>query len=166
MMVATEPIQSNGNLKLQINEILEECKTFFFVGLETTSNLLNWTVLLLSIHPEWQAKLREEVLEECGMGIPDADLLAKLKLVTFQEHSLISLKHCLIFLKKKLKFLAFLPGEHGSTGGLETVLPSDNVDERGIRRHEVAEPNDPETYRSNNSNREDSSKQRILGRRC
>ncbi|XVF22214.1 hypothetical protein REPUB_Repub12eG0154400 [Reevesia pubescens] len=81
MMAAMEPSQSNGNLKLQIHEILEECKTFFFAGHETSANLLTWTMLLLSIHPEWQTKLREEVLEECGMGIPDADMLAKLKLV-------------------------------------------------------------------------------------
>ncbi|XVF33010.1 hypothetical protein REPUB_Repub17cG0131600 [Reevesia pubescens] len=81
MMAATEPTESNGNLTLQIYEILEECKTFFFAGHETTSNLLSWTMLLLSIHPEWQVKLREEVLEECGMEIPDADKLAKLKLV-------------------------------------------------------------------------------------
>ncbi|XP_022769769.1 cytochrome P450 709B2-like isoform X2 [Durio zibethinus] len=81
MMAAIEPTQSNRNFKLQIDEILEECKTFFFAGHETTSNLLTWTMLLLSIHPEWQSKLKEEVLEECGMGIPDADILAKLKLM-------------------------------------------------------------------------------------
>ncbi|XVE73556.1 hypothetical protein DITRI_Ditri11bG0128100 [Diplodiscus trichospermus] len=81
MMAAIEPTKSNGNLKLQMHEILEECKTFFFSGHEATSSLLTWAVLMLSIHPEWQAKLREEVLEECGMGIPDADMLARLKLV-------------------------------------------------------------------------------------
>ncbi|OMO82303.1 Cytochrome P450 [Corchorus olitorius] len=81
MMAAMEPTQSNGNLKFQIDEILENCKTFFFAGHETTSNLLTWTMLMLSVHQEWQAKLRQEVLEECGMQIPDAEKLAKLKLV-------------------------------------------------------------------------------------
>ncbi|OMO82302.1 Cytochrome P450 [Corchorus olitorius] len=81
MMAAMEPTQSNANLKFQIDEILENCKTFFFAGYETTSNLLTWTMLMLSVHQEWQAKLRQEVLEECGMQIPDADKLAKLKLV-------------------------------------------------------------------------------------
>lgn len=85
MMAAADPTQSKGNLMLHMDEILEECKTFFIAGHETTSNLLTWTMLLLSIHPDWQAKLRQEVWEECGMGIPDADMLAKLKLVTFQE---------------------------------------------------------------------------------
>ncbi|KAK6260423.1 Cytochrome P450 - like 6 [Theobroma cacao] len=81
MMAAADPTQSKGNLMLHMDEILEECKTFFIAGHETTSNLLTWTMLLLSIHPDWQAKLRQEVWEECGMGIPDADMLAKLKLV-------------------------------------------------------------------------------------
>lgn len=67
--------------KMKTSEIMENCKTFFFAGHETTSNLLTWTTFLLSLHPEWQERLREEVLKECGMGIPDADMLAKLKLV-------------------------------------------------------------------------------------
>ncbi|KAK4559557.1 hypothetical protein RGQ29_008682 [Quercus rubra] len=76
-----EASESEGKPKLNVNEIVEECKTFFFAGHETSSNLLTWTVFLLSLHPEWQEKLRQEVLKECGMGIPDADMLTKLKLV-------------------------------------------------------------------------------------
>ncbi|KAM3688234.1 hypothetical protein ACJW31_10G135500 [Castanea mollissima] len=59
-----EASESDGKPKLNVNEIIEECKTFFFAGHETSSNLLTWTIL-----------------KECGMGIPDADMLAKLKLV-------------------------------------------------------------------------------------
>ncbi|GLU16640.1 hypothetical protein SLE2022_330620 [Rubroshorea leprosula] len=36
---------------------------------------------MLSKHQEWRGKLREEALNECGTGIPDIDMLAKLKLV-------------------------------------------------------------------------------------
>ncbi|XXG54330.1 hypothetical protein AAC387_Pa03g2240 [Persea americana] len=68
-------------LELNVNEIMDECKTFFFAGHETTSHLLTWTMFLLSINKEWQEKVREEVLRECGMGIPDADKLSKLKLL-------------------------------------------------------------------------------------
>ncbi|KAK7278108.1 hypothetical protein RJT34_23133 [Clitoria ternatea] len=67
--------------KLEMNEIIEECKTFFFAGHETTSNLLTWTMFLLGLQKDWQEKLREEVLQNCGMEIPDADMLSKLKLV-------------------------------------------------------------------------------------
>ncbi|XP_027365181.1 cytochrome P450 709B2-like [Abrus precatorius] len=73
--------KTNNGLRLKMNEIVEECKTFFFAGHETTSNLLTWTVFLLGLHKEWQEKLREEVLHNCGTEIPDADMLAKLKMV-------------------------------------------------------------------------------------
>ncbi|XP_061354047.1 cytochrome P450 709B2-like isoform X2 [Gastrolobium bilobum] len=67
--------------KLKMNEIIEDCKTFFFAGHETTSNLLTWAVFLLSLHNEWQEKLRQEVLQNCGMEIPDEDMLSNLKMV-------------------------------------------------------------------------------------
>ncbi|ESR57874.1 cytochrome P450 709B2 [Citrus sinensis] len=38
-------------------------------------------VMIKCVHQDWQAKLREEVLEYCGIGIPDADILSNLKLV-------------------------------------------------------------------------------------
>lgn len=71
-----------GSLRLDMDEIIDECKTFFFAGHETTSHLLTWAVFLLSSNAEWQEKLREEVLRECGVvGVPDAERLGKLKLV-------------------------------------------------------------------------------------
>ncbi|WJX19738.1 hypothetical protein P8452_09383 [Trifolium repens] len=73
--------KNDGPNKLKMNEIMEECKTFFFAGQETTSNWLVWTVFLLSMHKDWQEKLRQEILEICGMEIPDADMLSKLKMV-------------------------------------------------------------------------------------
>jgi PHYB activation tagged suppressor 1 len=66
-----------------MDEIIDECKQFFFSGHETTAKLLTWTIFLLSLHQEWQERLREEVLTECGMGIPDADMVSKLKLVNY-----------------------------------------------------------------------------------
>ncbi|XP_065859913.1 cytochrome P450 709B2-like [Euphorbia lathyris] len=73
--------EDKGSLKFMISEIIENCKAFFFAGHETTANFLNWTFFTLSLHQEWQQKLREEVLSECGMEIPDSDMLSKLKLV-------------------------------------------------------------------------------------
>nr|QWK52352.1 cytochrome P450 709B1 [Isatis tinctoria] len=46
---------------LSIEEIIDECKTFFFAGYENNSNLLTWTTMLLSLHHDWQEKLREEI---------------------------------------------------------------------------------------------------------
>lgn len=81
MGVSETSRNKHAALKLNMDEIIEECKTFYFAGHETTSNLLTWTVFLLSLHPEWQEKLREEVLRECETEIPDAEQLNKLKLV-------------------------------------------------------------------------------------
>jgi hypothetical protein len=72
---------SQRNLSMTIDEIMDECKTFFFAGHETTSNLLTWAVFLLSINPEWQEILRKEVISICGTDIPDADMLSKMKSV-------------------------------------------------------------------------------------
>ncbi|GJN05656.1 hypothetical protein PR202_ga23305 [Eleusine coracana subsp. coracana] len=58
----------------------KECKTFFFAGKQTTSNLLTWTTVLLAMHPEWQERARKEVLDVCGPhDIPTREQLAKLK---------------------------------------------------------------------------------------
>jgi len=76
-----ESTQKQEGTGLNTNEIINECKTFFFAGHETTSHLLTWTMFLLSTNPEWQEKLRDEVVRECGMEIPNADNLSKFKLV-------------------------------------------------------------------------------------
>ncbi|PAN25818.1 hypothetical protein PAHAL_4G327800 [Panicum hallii] len=75
---------SGGKRVMSMDEIIDECKTFFFAGHDTTAHLLTWAMFLLGTHPEWQQRLREEVLRECGgAGTPlHGDALNKLKLVT------------------------------------------------------------------------------------
>ncbi|KAM0916489.1 hypothetical protein ACQ4PT_010137 [Festuca glaucescens] len=69
MLEACAP-EHGENPLLSMDEIIDECKTFFFAGNDTSSHLLTWTMFLLSTHPEWQEKLREEVLTECGSDVP------------------------------------------------------------------------------------------------
>ncbi|KAG6481816.1 hypothetical protein ZIOFF_058437 [Zingiber officinale] len=65
---------------ITVRDIVEECKTFFFAGKQTTSSLLTWATVLLSMHQEWQERARAEVLCVCGpLDIPSRDQLAKLK---------------------------------------------------------------------------------------
>uniref|UniRef100_M8BIC0 Secologanin synthase n=1 Tax=Aegilops tauschii TaxID=37682 RepID=M8BIC0_AEGTA len=73
--------EGGHNPILSMDEIIDECKTFFFAGHDTSSHLLTWTMFLLSTHPEWQEKLREEVLRECGSEVPTGDMLNKLHLL-------------------------------------------------------------------------------------
>ncbi|URD80901.1 cytochrome P450 [Musa troglodytarum] len=80
--VMMEASQQQRGQTMSMDEIIDECKTFFFAGHETTSHLLTWAMFLLSTNPDWQERLRAEVLQECGLQTPNADVLNHLKLVT------------------------------------------------------------------------------------
>lgn len=72
--------QSSSKNNITVVDIAEECKSFFFAGGQTTSNLLTWTTVLLAMHPKWQEMAREEVLSVCGSrDVPSKDDIAKLK---------------------------------------------------------------------------------------
>ncbi|XP_073014197.1 cytochrome P450 734A6-like isoform X2 [Typha latifolia] len=77
------PSSTSRPVPITVHDIVEECKTFFFAGKQTTSNLLTWSTVLLAMHPEWQERAREEVLQVCGSHdlIPTKDHLAKFKIL-------------------------------------------------------------------------------------
>jgi len=72
---------------IPVSDMLEECKTFFFAGKQTTTNLLAWATVLLAMHPEWQERARREVLDVCGPDeLPSKEHLPRLKTVSRQSH--------------------------------------------------------------------------------
>ncbi|KAM4110501.1 hypothetical protein ACB094_03G200400 [Castanea mollissima] len=70
---------ANSSPKMSIQDLVDECKTFYFAGQETTNSLLAWTVLLLAIHTDWQEEARKEVLNLFGHQNPNPDGITKLK---------------------------------------------------------------------------------------
>lgn len=71
----------NENQRLSVDDVVDECKTFYFTGQETTNSLLAWTVLLLAIHTEWQEEARKEVNNLLGKQNPKPDDLIQLRTV-------------------------------------------------------------------------------------
>ncbi|XP_022968014.1 cytochrome P450 714C2-like [Cucurbita maxima] len=68
-----------GKMGLTTRELVDECKTFFFGGHETTALATSWTLLLLATRPEWQDILREEIKEVIGDKEIDFNMLSGLK---------------------------------------------------------------------------------------
>ncbi|OWM64438.1 cytokinin hydroxylase-like [Punica granatum] len=71
----------SGVFSLNLQLIMDECKTFFFAGHETTALLLTWTVMLLASNPSWQEKVREEVTRVCSGKPPGVEHLSKLTML-------------------------------------------------------------------------------------
>jgi len=90
-------LQSNmdsgkGSLRMSTEDVIEECKLFYFAGMETTSVLLTWTLVILGMHPEWQDRAREEVLSVFGRDKqPNFDGLGRLKTVTMILYEVLRL---------------------------------------------------------------------------
>ncbi|OAY71349.1 Cytochrome P450 714B3 [Ananas comosus] len=62
--------------------VVDNCKSIYFAGHETTAITATWCLMLLGLHPEWQAKAREEAAAACGGRPPDARALQKMRILT------------------------------------------------------------------------------------
>ncbi|XP_015874490.3 cytochrome P450 714C2 [Ziziphus jujuba] len=62
--------------------VVDNCKTMYLAGYDTTASSAMWVLMLLASNPIWQAKAREEVLQICGGQMPDNEMLPKMKTLT------------------------------------------------------------------------------------
>ncbi|KAL6980794.1 hypothetical protein U1Q18_022433, partial [Sarracenia purpurea var. burkii] len=62
--------------------IVDNCKNIYFAGHESTAVAASWCLMLLALHPDWQARVREETARLSPAGAVDADSLPKMKMVT------------------------------------------------------------------------------------
>ncbi|KAI4328684.1 hypothetical protein L6164_021019 [Bauhinia variegata] len=46
--------------------IVDNCKTIYFAGAESVSIAATWTMMLLASHPQWQQRVRSEILDTYG----------------------------------------------------------------------------------------------------
>ncbi|XP_048137018.1 cytochrome P450 CYP749A22-like isoform X2 [Rhodamnia argentea] len=67
--------------KITVDNLVDECKTFYIAGQETGNSMMTWMLFLLAMYPEWQEEARKEVLNVFGNRDPDSDGLGKLKKV-------------------------------------------------------------------------------------
>jgi cytochrome P450 len=79
LLQCKEDSDQNG---LTTEDVMEECKLFYFAGQETTATLLTWTLIVLSMHPDWQEKARDEVLHVCADRTLDFEAINQLKIVS------------------------------------------------------------------------------------
>lgn len=74
-------LEQDRSKRITIDDLVDECKTFYVAGQETTNTMLTWTLFLLANHTDWQEEARKEVLDVFGQEDPYYDGITKLKTV-------------------------------------------------------------------------------------
>ncbi|KAM7496334.1 hypothetical protein LguiA_020748 [Lonicera macranthoides] len=62
--------------------IVDNCKNIYMAGYETTATSATWCLMLLASNPEWQERVRAEVLHVCKGQLPTDEMINKMKQLT------------------------------------------------------------------------------------
>ncbi|KAI8545853.1 hypothetical protein RHMOL_Rhmol07G0070100 [Rhododendron molle] len=86
--------QGNESAGLSMQDIINECKLFYFAGHESVGLLLVWTTVMQSRHPKWQERAREEIFQVLGKErAPSYDDLSRLKIRQISPKSLSKIRN-------------------------------------------------------------------------
>ncbi|KAF8040367.1 hypothetical protein BT93_B2561 [Corymbia citriodora subsp. variegata] len=88
--------------KITVDDLVDECKTFYFAGQETTTAMLTWVIFLLAVHSDWQEEARKEILDVFGNEDPDSDGIAKLSTISMIMNEAIRLYPPVIGITRKV----------------------------------------------------------------
>ncbi|KAL4028092.1 hypothetical protein IC575_011284 [Cucumis melo] len=84
ILEGAKSLEEDGNsLKISRDKfIVDNCKNIYFAGHETTAITASWCLMLLAAHPDWQARVRSEVLQCCQDRPINADAIKNMKMLT------------------------------------------------------------------------------------
>ncbi|WCJ29553.1 Cytochrome P450 714A1 [Euphorbia peplus] len=76
-LILEEAVNNRNAGKLSVSPkqfIVDNCKSLYFAGHDTTAISASWCLMLLALHPEWQSRIRHELslFSEHGFLHPDS----------------------------------------------------------------------------------------------
>ncbi|TQD93135.1 hypothetical protein C1H46_021228 [Malus baccata] len=115
-------LDTNDSQKISVDDLVNECKTFYFAGQETTNGVLAWIVFLLALHTDWQVKARKEVLQLFGKQNPTHDDIAKLKTMSMIINEALRLYPPVLNIDRRVKREVKL-GKYMVPANVELIIP-------------------------------------------
>ncbi|XP_024196441.1 cytochrome P450 CYP749A22 [Rosa chinensis] len=98
-----EIVKEREEKRISIDDIVDECKSFYFAGQETVNTLLSWTVFLLALHNDWQEEARKEVLQLFGKETPNPNDLSKLKTMSMIINESLRLYSPILYVTRSIE---------------------------------------------------------------